>query len=613
VLWIDQQEGFLRRLDYPAASLLPELVSDPSVSEVALFADLQQAQFDRPIPDSTFQPSLPAAAKPVKRFVVPPPPLPSALVGKRPPPFFFTTLEGQKLTQDDLTGAIAILVWYQDHPACQATLQQVALARQRLADKPSVRVYAVATDAASVPGPALVERLTQWQADLPIVRDLEALGDSVFHIQVQPTLVVLDREGRVQVFQAGGNPELAGQLVTLVERLEAGQDVAAESLAAAAESRRQYEQLLARGGVAEAEIVPPPPPEAVIRRASEPSKLRRTLLWRCQALRGPGNLVLVPDGAGSRLYVLEGWRQVAELDASGNVIARHALDLPSQAGITFLRAVRSRQGQHYFLAGAPLAPRVFVFDHDWRLQLAYPPPGHAPLALVDLAGVDLPHAAADDPTQSLTIYIASAGDVGLAAISLAGQTRWRNRTFPNALSAALCRKPSSEEFSLFVPGEEGSVLRIDPDGKNDPPIKVGRWPILRLVAGQFRSPQGAALLGITHDEQLRPFAIGLTYELNELWNYPLPVGAHAQPIEPIHSSDLWPDAPGQWWLAGPDGSIHVISADGKWFDSFHYGAVLSGLAAGVIAGQPTLLVATPEDVAAWRIDRGTVGLDKKRK
>jgi hypothetical protein len=233
--------------------------------------------------------------------------------------------------------------------------------------------------------------------------------------------------------------------------------------------------------------------------------------------------------------------------------------------------------------------------------------------LVDLAGVDLPHAAADDPTQSLTIYIASAGDVGLAAISLAGQTRWRNRTFPNALSAALCRKPSSEEFSLFVPGEEGSVLRIDPDGKNDPPIKVGRWPILRLVAGQFRSPQGAALLGITHDEQLRPFAIGLTYELNELWNYPLPVGAHAQPIEPIHSSDLWPDAPGQWWLAGPDGSIHVISADGKWFDSFHYGAVLSGLAAGVIAGQPTLLVATPEDVAAWRIDRGTVGLDKKRK
>lgn len=611
VLWIDQQEGYLRRLDYPARTLLPELVSDPSVSEVALFADLQQAQFDRPIPDSAFQQPLPAAAKPVQRFVVPPPPLPSALVGQRPPPFFFTTLEGRKLTQDDLAGAITILVWYQDHPACQATLQQVALARRRLAEKPNVRVYAVATDPASVQAPALVQRLAQWQADLPIVRDLEALGDSVFHIQVQPTLVVLDRQGRVQMFQAGGNPQLAGQLVTLVERLEAGQDVAAESLVAAQESRRQYEQLLARGGVTAADIVPPPPPEAVIRRASEPGQLRRTLLWRCQTVRSPGNVLLVPDGDSSRIYVLEGWRQVAELDASGNVTARHLLDLPPQAGVTFLRWVPTRQGEHYFLAGAPLSPQVFVFDSQWRLQLAYPPPRHAPLALVDLAGVDLSQEAADDPGQSLAIYLASAGDVGLAAISLAGQTRWRNRTFPNALSVALCRKPAAAELSLFVPGEDGSVLRIDPEGKHEPPIKVGRWPIVRLMAGQFRSAQGAVLLGITHDDQLRPFAVGLTYELKELWNYPLPVGVHGQPIEPIGWSDLWADAPGQWWLAGPNGSIHVISADGKWFDSFHYGAVLSGLAAGLVGGQPTLVVATPEDVAAWRIKRDAMGLEKK--
>ena len=53
VLWIDQQEGYLRRLDYSARHLLPELAADPSVSEIALFADLQQAQFDRPI--ATFQ------------------------------------------------------------------------------------------------------------------------------------------------------------------------------------------------------------------------------------------------------------------------------------------------------------------------------------------------------------------------------------------------------------------------------------------------------------------------------------------------------------------------------------------------------------------------------
>jgi hypothetical protein len=603
VLWIDQQEGYLRRLDYSARHLLPELAADPSVSEIALFADLQQAQFDRPIAASTFQQPLPAGAKKVQRFVMPPPPLPSALVGQRPSPFFFTTLEGQKLAQDDLTGAIAILVWYHDHPACQATLQEVAQARQRLADKPKVHVYAVATDPASVPEAALRQRLAQWQVDLPILRDLEAFGDSVFQIQVQPTLVVLDRQGRVQALQAGGNPEMAEQLVTLVERLEAGQDVAAEVLTAAQEARRQYEQLLARGGVDATDLRMPQPVETIIRKASEPRLLRRKKLWRSQALRSPGNVLLVPEGDGSRLYVLEGWRQVAELDASGNLAARYPLDLPPQLGVTFLRSVQDRKGQLYFLAGAPFAPQLFVFDRDWRLQLAYPPPGHAPLAVVDLAGIDRP-SSADDPGSSLTIYIANVADVGLAAISLEGQTRWRNRTFPNALSVALCREASSDALAIFVPGQDGTVLKVHPDGTHDPPVKVGNWPILRLVAGQFRSPRGAVLLGITHDEQFRPFAVGLTHELKEVWNYPLRAGTHAQPIEPICASDLWADAPGQWWLAGPDGSIHVISADGKWFDSFHYGSVLSGLAVGIVAGQPALVVATPDDVTAWQIDRG---------
>jgi hypothetical protein len=479
----------------------------------------------------------------------------------------------------------------------------VAQARQRLADKPKVHVYAVATDPASVPEAALRQGLAQWQVDLPILRDLEAFGDSVFQIQVQPTLVVLDRQGRVQALQAGGNPEMAEQLVTLVERLEAGQDVAAEVLTAAQEARRQYEQLLARGGVDATDLRMPQPVETIIRKASEPRLLRRKRLWRSQALRSPGNVLLVPEGDGSRLYVLEGWRQVAELDASGNLAARYPLDLPPQLGVTFLRSVQDRKGQLYFLAGAPFAPQLFVFDRDWRLQLAYPPPGHAPLAVVDLAGIDRP-SSADDPGSSLTIYIANVADVGLAAISLEGQTRWRNRTFPNALSVALCREASSDALAIFVPGQDGTVLKVHPDGTHDPPVKVGNWPILRLVAGQFRSPRGAVLLGITHDEQFRPFAVGLTHELKEVWNYPLRAGTHAQPIEPICASDLWADAPGQWWLAGPDGSIHVISADGKWFDSFHYGSVLSGLAVGIMAGQPALVVATPDDVTAWQIDRG---------
>jgi hypothetical protein len=54
-------------------------------------------------------------------------------------------------------------------------------------------------------------------------------------------------------------------------------------------------------------------------------------------------------------------------------------------------------------------------------------------------------------------------------------------------------------------------------------------------------------------------------------------------------------------LPGADGSIHVISADGKPLDKFNYGAVLQGLATFEAGGQPVLVVASPGGLEAWKI------------
>jgi hypothetical protein len=95
--------------------------------------------------------------------------------------------------------------------------------------------------------------------------------------------------------------------------------------------------------------------------------------------------------------------------------------------------------------------------------------------------------------------------------------------------------------------------------------------------------------------------VGLTDKLKERWNYPLPVGAHQKPIEPIASSHVLPGHQGEWWLAGPDGSIHLITEDGELFDSFHCGAVLTGLAVTQLHDRPALLVATDKGLSAWEI------------
>lgn len=264
IFWIDQQEGLLRRLYYPAAALVPELAADPSVSNLVLLADLRDARINQPIDASQFVLDIPAGAKRMKSFVVPPRPLPSALFGKKPEAYFFSQLDGGRLAAADLEGKIAVLAWYHDNPACQATLQQVASARQRLQERTDVAFYAIATDPTTKTAADLRQRLAAWNVDLPIVRDLEAFGDKSFHIDVQPTIVVLDPAGRVQVFQPGGSPELADWLVQIAERLARGDDLAAQIVSQHAREQSEYEQRINSGGPEPGR--PPDEPETVIRR-----------------------------------------------------------------------------------------------------------------------------------------------------------------------------------------------------------------------------------------------------------------------------------------------------------------------------------------------------------
>jgi len=592
--WVDQADCLLRRLDYPAAALLPDLAGDPSVSQVALLADLRDAKINVPLPAAQFVLDMPPNAKRMKTLVVPPQPLPSDLFGQRPREFFFTRLDGTRLRDKDLAERNAVLVWYHDDPACEATLQQVSLAAQRLQGDAAASFYAVATDPTSSRGDALKRRLADWKVELSIVRDLEAFGDSSFHIQVQPTIVALDKRGAVQVFQPGGNPELADQLVTIVERLKRGDDLAAEIVTQHAREQSEYEQLLARGGPDPDEVIDVP--EAVIRRRSEPKKLRLQPLWTCSELKSPGNILLVESpGQPTRIFVVEGWRAIAEVGPDGNVIARRALELPEQAMVTFLRTATDQAGKRCFVASAPLAPQVFVFDEAWKLLLAYPPQDQAPLHVLDLALADV-----GDADGTPEIVVASAGDVGLIAVSLTGDVKWRNRAFPNALSVVISRPDDLGSASLLVTGEQGSILRVNRFGHEDPPVAITNWPVLRLLAGRFSGEQ-AALLALSHNPRRELFAVALSDKLKESWNYPLPAGVHQRPIEPITSSQIVPGHQGEWWLAGPDGSIHTITEDGQLFDSFYYGSTISGLAAGKLGERAALIVATDDGLAAWEV------------
>lgn len=600
VFWVDQADLLLRRLDYPAAALLPGVFSDPAVSDVQLLADLRGATIGGAIPAKEFALEIPAGAKRMKSFVLPPPPLVTNLLGKQPTDFSFTDLTGKAIAAKDLAGKIAVLVWYRDDPIFQATLQQISLARQRLKDDAAVQFLAITTDGADTPADVLTRRLKEWEVDLPVARDLEAFGDKAFQIKVQPTIVVLDEKGRVQVFQPGGNPQLADQLVQIVQRLKRGDDTAAELLARRASEQQAYEQLVAKGGGEPDQIVELP--EAVIRRRSDPKQLRLTPLWTCNELKLPGNLLLVETaGQSPRIFVFEGGRTMAEVDAGGKIVGRHPLQLPEQAAVAFGRTVVTKGGQRYFAVSAPLAPQFFLFDEAWQPKLAYPPPAESPLGVLDLAFADVE---ASDGTPE--ILAASVGGPGLVAVAFDGKLKWQNRFLPNVVSVAVSQPDDIGLWAMYITGEgpageSGSIVRINLFGRDEPPIAVPRRSILTLTAARFAAAKQAAFLGLASGEQGERLAVGLTADFKEAWNYPLPAGVHARPIEAITSSHVLPGRQGEWWLAGPDGSIHVVSEDGEFFDSFHYGEVLTGLAATKFGERPVLLVATDAGLEAWEV------------
>jgi hypothetical protein len=253
VFWIDQQSFALRRLEYPADSLARQLAQGMDCSEVTLTAEFRDARIGTQLYSREFAFDVPAGAKLVRRFVVPPQALSSNLLGRLPAEFFFVDLEGRQVTRQQLLGQVAVLVWFNDHPASQVALEQVEQLRQAYARAPQVTFHAVCTEPTYVGNSDLNALASRWGTSVPIVRDLEAFGRDVFQVPWAPTLVILDKRGVVQAFEVGANPQLSEQVGTLLKQLLDGRDLVAEVLANHQQQQAAYASQLADEAVGDSE------------------------------------------------------------------------------------------------------------------------------------------------------------------------------------------------------------------------------------------------------------------------------------------------------------------------------------------------------------------------
>ncbi len=597
VLWIDQKSLVLRRVQFPVDEMLRQIPPEEKVEGLALTADLTDARFQEQVDESAFRFEIPAEAQ-VGEALLPPPLL---LLGKPVPDFAFTGPDGKTITPKTFAGKVAVIdFWASWCGPCRVKLPLVEriYAKYKTSDK--VAFLAVSVDASETADKDLQTTLGELGVTLPVARDLQQHAANKFYVSAIPASCILGPNGVVQDIQAGFRPSHDSELAEKIENLLAGKDIHSQPLVQLAEERKQYaawlEQWLKEGVYLAPSALEPELQPAAIAPRSEPKSLKLSSLWQSHDLKSPGNLLVVAEpNQAPRLFVLDGGRTVAELDAAGKPVAFHTLDIPERQVAVFLRTFGAGT-KRWFAVSGTMQPQAHLFDAQWKRVASYPAdPADGPQA--GIADVQLADLDADGTPE---IYVAYFGEGGVHAASLEGKRLWANRALSMVSRLAILPPNGQGPARLVCTNALGSLVVLDRQGKRTDEFRLPDRLLHWIVAAE---PAGSKplLAGLFLADAASSVAIGVDSAGRELWTYPLPKGLHQRAVEQVIFAELPPPLGKVWIFPGPDGSIHLVAADGKPLDQFHYGEVLCGLATMTLDGKPVLVAATPQGVEAWQV------------
>lgn len=244
-LWINQATMLLRRLQMPSTHLTPEMLADSDITSVQLTIELPGIKTNEPIHWKRFEITVPNESKLVSRFVPAPPPMPLERMGLKVPAFRLRSPAGKPAFSSDETPAnkITVFVWMADHPACKETAAQMAkitatIAASSAADR--VQFVTVWAEPNPAEGTTFASLARDWNLSGELVIDSDAVGRDLFGVREAPTLVVIDGQNRLQIFDERANPFLPQILPGLLTRLAEGEDLAGEVIKGAKLDEQRY-------------------------------------------------------------------------------------------------------------------------------------------------------------------------------------------------------------------------------------------------------------------------------------------------------------------------------------------------------------------------------------
>ena len=608
-LWIDRRTKLLRRMKVPTDAYA-DLLSRQSgaVTGVSVIVDFVGASFAAAPPAEAFAFEVPAGAKAVPRLEPLRPPRPvSPLVGRRVPAFAVADLDGKRLDRDALDGAAAVLEFFftgcepatRTMPEVAAGIARFRDARQAAAAAPlEVRHLAVSVDETDVDAAALRRQLAEYGGVGTLARDPRAEAAEALGLREFPATVILGGDGTVADVIVGEHQAISADVAAALAATAAGGDSARLVSDRHATRLREYTDRLAQaaGGGRAAVAAAPATPIAPRR---QPVRFKLARAWRAADVALPGNLVCLDAAHGGgddpRIFVLDGWREVVEIDAAGAIVGRHELAIPAGEAVRFLRTAVDATGRRWWLGGARGGRHVFVFDADWKLHATYPPPEAAPHDGISTA--QLLDANGDGPLEIVVVGVG-----GVEGASLDGRRLWREDS--NGAVLDLAGGPSGDEDRglLCVTGD-GRILPLSPAGRSGTPFAAGAWRLRSLATGPVAPDGHWAAIGMAGTGVGDNVALGIESAGQVAWELPLADGVHRDAtLEPIAWADLLGTPRRQWLIAAPDGAVTVAWADGRVVDTYRHGAALAGLGGYRHGGDGFIVIATRTALEAFRME-----------
>jgi hypothetical protein len=583
-IWIDQATQTLVQISLPLKLLAGEVITSPEITDVVLMAKFHDATFDAPIDDKAFAIEPRPESTPVLKYVALPETLPSEMIGRTAPQFRMIDQNSKSIRRNDLDGKVTTLLWLAGTPSFEAMKELDQLAQS--VEQDGFRFAAVYSDS-ELKSPnsttIVVDELESAinACRIPAYYDPSLATSTALQIKTIPSVIVLDKHSKVQFAKTLGDANWLEDVQAVIERVAAGEDVAAEMRREYQRFVDSYQQQLVT--VSARTLVGLPEKNTnKIHTVSSGLRLRPEKSWTNEEFKQAGNVIVLPTGnriSGSAGYLIfDGWRTLVQLDESGRTLERIELNLPPGVATNQIRVGSNSDKQPLYVVFSALGEKLFLFDESWQPAGIYPPADASPNGIRDCQLTDLN----DDGISELVVTFEDEGIHLVDVQTMKGEK----------ISSIQSTSVAQHRDDVVVTGE-GKIGMLKTGLTNVEETELS----FRRVATLGQD----LLCGLGMTDNGRWNAVGFDNQLKRIWTLSIGSQFFETEIEPVAAVKT-SDGDFIWAIADTENAIHLVSGSGKWLGDFQSESQLGGVALANQAGRVCLIVSNKTGIECWDLN-----------